>query len=80
MTYTMKDFQRQYVREHFAELTPEERQDILRSLPPKEREEVLQGLTLEQRLAGLSVEEIRQYLDRLSTGGRPSPRRPRRKK
>ena len=54
MPYTMEDFQRQYVKEHFGRLTPEERREALKSLPP------------EERLAGLSAEEIRQYLDQLT--------------
>jgi len=58
MSYTMEDFQREYVKDHFSQLTLEEQKEILESLPP------------EQRLAGLSPEQIRQYLDQL-TGGRP---------
>jgi len=34
----------------------------------------------EERLAGLSAEQIRQYLDRLTTGRVVPPRKPRRKK
>jgi hypothetical protein len=86
MSFTMEDFQRQYAKEHFARLTPEEQQEVLQKLPPERRlaglppEQRLAGLPLEQRLAGLSAEEIRQYLDRL-TGERPTtPRKPRRKK
>src|SRR5438132_14216423 len=63
MAYTMEDFKRDYVKEHFARLTTEERQEILRSLPLAELEEVLQALSPEQRLAGLSAAQIRQYLD-----------------
>ena len=92
MSYTMEDFKREYVKEHFAKLTPEEQRDvlqalrpekrreILQSLPPEEQAEVLQSLPPEKRLAGLSEEQIRQYLDQL-TAGRPSgPRKPRRKR
>jgi hypothetical protein len=75
--FTMEDFKRQYVKEHFARLTPEERRQVLQALPPEER---LAGLPLEARLAGLPPEQIRQYLDQL-TAGRPAQRRkPRRKK
>jgi hypothetical protein len=49
VSFTMKDFNRQYVKEHFARLPPEEQEEVLRSLPP------------ELRLAGLSEEEIQQY-------------------
>jgi hypothetical protein len=68
VSYTMEDFRRQYVKEHFAELTPAEQEEVLQSLPP------------ERRLAGLSAEQIRQYLDRLSTGPPVTPRKSRRKK
>jgi hypothetical protein len=68
MTYTMEDFQRQYVKEHFPQLSPEEREEVLRSLPP------------EERLAGLSPEQIQEYLDRLTVGKPAAPRKPRRKK
>jgi Mg/Co/Ni transporter MgtE len=92
MSFTMEDFNRQYVKEHFRKLTAEERREVLQSLPPEERgevvrslppeaqEEVLQSLPPEKRLAGLSAAQIRRYLDQL-TAGRPSgPRKPRRKK
>ena len=68
MPYTMEDFERDYVKEHFAQLTPEEREEVLRSLPP------------EERLAGLSAEQIRQYLDRLTAGRQAQARKPRRKR
>ena len=88
MSYTMEDFNRQYVKEHFTRLTPEERREVLRSLPPEEQEEVLQSLPPEvlqslppeQRLAGLSEEQIRQYLERLRAGHPAAPRKSRRKK
>jgi hypothetical protein len=106
MPYTMEDFQRQFVKEHFAKLTPEEREDVIKSLPPEEREDVIKslppeerlaglsaevrlaglsaetrlaGLSAETRLAGLSAEQIRQYLDRLSSARPAAPRKPRRK-
>ena len=68
MSFTMEDFRRQYVKEHFAQLTPKEREEVLRALPP------------EKRLAGLSAEQIRQYLDRLTSGRPAATRKPRRKK
>jgi hypothetical protein len=80
MTFTMEDFQRQYAREHFAKLTPQEQREALQALPPEQQQEVLQALPPERRLAGLSPEQIRQYLEQL-TGGKPAgPRKPRRKK
>jgi small-conductance mechanosensitive channel len=68
MPFTMEDFQRQYVKEHFAQLTPEEKEEVLRSLP------------LEQRLAGLSEEQIRQYLAQLSPARPAAPCKQRQKK
>jgi hypothetical protein len=68
MPYTMEDFLREYVKDRFPRLPKEEQEELLRRLP------------LETRLAGLSEDEIRQYLDRLSAQ-RPAPaRKPRRKK
>ena len=67
MPYTMEEFQRQFVKEHFPKLTPEEREDVIKSLPP------------EERLAGLTEEQIRQYLNRLPAERPAAPRKPRRK-
>jgi hypothetical protein len=80
MPYTMQDFQRQYVKEHLRQLTPQERREALESLPPEERRQVLQSLPPEERLEGLSPEQIRQYLDRLTGGDQPQPRKPPRKR
>jgi hypothetical protein len=84
MPYTMEDFQRDFVKEHFAMLTPEEQVEVLQALPvevlqalPPEKR--LAGLSAEKRLAGLSAEQIRAYLDRLSAEGPVAPRKPRRK-
>ena len=79
MPYTMEDFQRQFVKEHFAKLTPEEREDVIKSLPPEEREDVIKSLPPEERLAGLTEEQIRQYLNRLSAERPVAPHKPRRK-
>jgi hypothetical protein len=54
MAFTMDDFNRQYIKEHFAKLTPKEQEEVLQALPP------------EQLLGVLSVEQIREYLDQLS--------------
>ena len=80
MTFTMQDFRRQYVKEHFRELTPEERREALESLPPEERREVLQSLPPEELLAVLSPDQIQQYLDQITAGRPDQPRKPRRKK
>ena len=67
MSYTMEDFRRDYFKEHFAKLTPEEQEKLLQSLPP------------ERRLAGLSAEQIRQIQQQAAD--RPAEqRKPRRKK
>jgi hypothetical protein len=91
MSYTMHDFLRDFIKEHFAKLTPEEQREALQSLSPevqrealerlspKQRREVLQALPAEERLAGLPEEQIRQYLERL-TAGRPAQPRRRRKR
>jgi hypothetical protein len=68
MSYTMEDFKRDLKRQHFLQLTPEELQEELQSLP------------LEKRLAGLSVEQIREYLDRMTAERPAETRKPRRKK
>jgi hypothetical protein len=80
MAFTMEDFNRQYIKEHFAQLTPEEQREALQALPPEKQQEVLQALPPERRLAGLSPEQIRQYLDRLTAGKPAGPRKPRRRK
>lgn len=89
MSFTMEDFQRQYAKEHFAQLTPAEQREALERLSPEHRREVLQslppeerlaGLPLEQRLAGLSAEQIRQYLEQLTARGPAAQRKPPRKR
>jgi hypothetical protein len=89
MPYTLEDFDRWYIKEHFPQLTPQERREILERLPLAERREVLQslppaerlaGLSPEARLAGLSEEQVRQLLDQLTAGRSAQPRKPRRKK
>ena len=80
MSYTMEDFVRDYIKEHFPQLTPEEQREVLKRLSPERRREVLESLPPEERLAGLSAEQIRQYLDALTTGPPARPRKPRRKK
>ena len=53
MSYTLKDFRRDFVEQNMKDFTPEER---------------LRGLSPEERLAGLSPEEIEQLLRRLKNG------------
>jgi hypothetical protein len=68
MSYTMEDFNRQYNKEHFRKLTPEEQREVLRSLPP------------EELLGVLSAEQIREYLDRVTAERPAASRKPGRKK
>ena len=63
MPYTMEDFRRDFTKEHFPLLSPQERKEVLRKLPPEER---LVGLTPEERLAGMSQEQIREVLEKLT--------------
>jgi hypothetical protein len=63
MPYTMDDFRRDYVKEHFKDLTAEERQEALRGLTPAER------------LQGLPPEVIEEYLNKLKAADTPRPRR-----
>jgi len=71
----MEDFQREVMQRKFKELSPKERQKLLKTLSP---EELLALVPPEARLAGLSPEEI-QRLNKLTAGG-PNPQKRRRKK
>ena len=37
MSFTMEDFKRQYIKEHFAQLTPQEQREALERLAPEDR-------------------------------------------
>jgi Mg/Co/Ni transporter MgtE len=80
MSYTMEDFQRQYAKEHFKNLTPEEQREALEQLSPADRRKVLQSLPVEELLTFLSAEQVQQLRDQLLAGRAPQPRKPRRKK
>uniref|UniRef100_UPI0040574F05 hypothetical protein n=2 Tax=Candidatus Electrothrix sp. TaxID=2170559 RepID=UPI0040574F05 len=56
VSYTMKDFQKDYVRKHLGVLSADE---VLERLSPDDR---LKGLSLNDRLKGISFEEIQLYL------------------
>jgi hypothetical protein len=77
MVYTMRDFRRDYIKEHLPKLTSEEIQDVLRVVPP---EEILATLSAEEILATLSAEQLRAYLDRVTADRKSRSRQPRRKK
>ena len=80
MAFTMEDFNRGLVKVYFPKLSPEEQQEVLKSFPPDLRRELVDSLPPEERLAGLSPEQIRKYLDQLSAGGPPKASKRRRKK
>jgi MgtE intracellular N domain len=67
-------------QEMLESLPPDKYGEFLESLPPEQQQQVLQSLPPEKRLAGLSAEQIRQYLDQLTAGRPTAPRKPRRKK
>src|SRR5262245_55103467 len=71
MSFTMEDFKREYVKEHFKKLSPQEQREALQSLSPEERRELLESWP---------PEELQEYLDQLTTGRSTPPRKPRRKK
>ena len=48
----MEDFRRDFAKEHLKDLTPEERRELFKDL------------SLQERLEGLSTEEIENYLQR----------------
>ena len=68
MPYTMEDFQRDYAKEHFKDLTPEEQQELIQIMSP------------EQRLAGLSPQEIEQALEKLKAERAAQTRKKRRRR
>jgi hypothetical protein len=80
VSYTMADFTRDFVKQNFPKLTPEQRREVLASLPPEERQAFLASLPPEERLAGLSPEQAREFLERLTAGNPTRRRKPRRKK
>ena len=80
MSYTMEDFTRDYVKKHFAQLTPEEQREALQALPPEKQQEVLRALPPKELLGVLSPEQIREYLDQLTAKKPAGPRKSRRKK
>ncbi len=49
MPYTMEEFQRQFVKDHFPKLTPEEQKDVINSLPPEMRKDVVKSMPTEEQ-------------------------------
>ncbi len=66
LSHATKDFCRDCVKEYLKNLTPAERQEVLRSLSP------------EERLHGLAPEVIEQFLKQLKAAASASPHRRRR--
>ena len=64
MSYTMQDFRREVAREYLQQLTAKERLEVLDQFSP------------EQRLAGLSVDQIKAYLQRLDKKSRAPKKKP----
>jgi hypothetical protein len=64
----MEDFRRQFVKDHFPELSRKDQVEVLKTLPP------------EDRLAGLTDEQILECLARRSAKPTAPARKPRRKK
>src|SRR5947209_4200524 len=61
MSFTMEDFNREYIKEHFPQLTPQEQREALERLSPEHRQEVLRSLPAEERrevLRSLPPEEL----------------------
>jgi hypothetical protein len=71
MSYTMADWRRDFILEHFKELTPEERRKALQGLPPEER---LEGLSAEERVEGMSVDELENLSRKLKSRRKPGRR------
>jgi hypothetical protein len=67
-------------RELFQAMPPQKQREFLESLSPQRRRELLESLPLEDRLAGLSEEQIQQYLERPRAGRPARPSKPRRKR
>jgi hypothetical protein len=80
MAFTMEDFNRQYIKDHFAQLTAEEQREALERLSPEHRREVLRSLSPEELLGVLSAKQIREYLDQLTAARPTKPGTSRRKR
>ncbi len=81
MSFTMEDFNRQYIKEYFGGgYRQRSKREALQALPLEQQQEVLDALPPERRLAGLSAEQIRQHLEQLTANRSRRTRKPRRKK
>jgi hypothetical protein len=78
VSYTMEDFQRDFIKEHLPDATPQEQEDLFRAWPAAWR--LFQNLPLEMRLGRLppearlvgltleQLEDMRQFLDTAIAG------------
>jgi hypothetical protein len=57
MSFTWKDFERCFAKDHFVDLTPEERREAWERLSPEQRQEFIGSLSPKERVAGLQPEE-----------------------
>ncbi len=86
MPYTMEDFQRDYAKEHFKDLTPAEQQEAIKALTPQQRlkdvtpEQRLKDLTPEEVLAALTSEQLERLRQQLTTEGAVGPPKKRRRR
>ncbi|HWY86351.1 MAG TPA: hypothetical protein VNX28_06490 [Gemmataceae bacterium] len=86
MPYTMQDFRRDYAKEHFKDLTPEEKQEAIKGLTPEQRlkdltpEQVLKSLTPEQVLKALTSEQRKRLREKLITERTSSQAKKRRRR
>lgn len=76
MVYTMEDFNRQYIQDHFVKLTPAEQRNALERLSPEHRRELFQALVPED----LSEDELRQLLDQFVARRTAQARKAKRKR
>lgn len=63
MSYTMEDFRRDYVQEHFPQQTLAERLEILQSISPEERWKALEALPPQRLKSGESPRRAETHID-----------------
>jgi len=80
VSFTMEDFKRQYVKQHFKDLTPAERREAIESLNPDERRQMLQSLPVDELLTLLTPEQVQRLRDQPTESSPVRPRKPRKQK
>jgi Mg/Co/Ni transporter MgtE len=76
----MQDYEREHFLKVYPQLTAEERREIVQSLPMEDRRKLVESLSPEERLAGLPLEVIRNYLEKQAAKSPPATRKTRKKK